>query len=70
VKFVTIAMIAAHVGRTKQAVGIAMRLAGVKTERAKGLKGVRILLRDANTFIGRQWPESSPMGATANTTEP
>lgn len=57
-KFVTIRMIAEHVGRTKQAVGKAIRMAGVQPEKAPGVKGLRLTLKQANDFIGRQWPES------------
>jgi hypothetical protein len=57
-KFVTIKMISEHVGRTKQAVGKALRMAGVKPEKMAGVKGLRLPLKQANDFIARQWPES------------
>lgn len=62
-KFVTLKMIAAHVGRTPQAVTRALKLAGKHPGRTPGVKGIRITTKEANQFIEHQWPGSQPLGA-------
>lgn len=43
---------------------IAMKKAGVATEKIPGVRGVRIVERDADKFLARQWPEVGPMPVT------
>ena len=60
-RYVTVAMIAAHVRRSTKQVLRAMKQADVKGERFPGVKGIRIPLAIANKFICKHWPEVGPM---------
>ena len=55
--FVTVTQIIEHTGRSRSAVERAMKAASVKAERRKGIKGIRITLKEANRFIALQWPD-------------
>lgn len=61
--YVTVPMIAAHAGRTPQAVRDALRAAGYKDllNKITGVRGFRIETKDANKFLSRHWPQVGPM---------
>lgn len=59
--YVTVPMIAAHAGRTPQAVRDALRAAGYTPEKFPGVRGFRLLAKDANKFLSRHWPQVGPM---------
>lgn len=60
-RHVTIAMIVAHTGKTVGGVMKALRNARTPMEKIPGVKGWRILEKDANRFIAMQWPQCGPM---------
>ena len=59
--YVSIPMIAAHAGRTPQAVRDALRAAGYSPEKFPGVRGFRLQAKDANKFLSRHWPQVGPM---------
>lgn len=59
--YVTVPMIAAHAGRTPQAVRDALRAAGYSPEKFPGVRGFRIQSKEANKFLSRHWPQVGPM---------
>jgi hypothetical protein len=54
-------MIAAHAGRTPQAVRDALKAAGYSPEKFPGVRGYRVTAKDANRFLSRHWPQVGPM---------
>ena len=60
-RFVSIAQLAAHADKHPLTVRRALGNAGIKCDRPKGAKGIRIELNRANTFLSRQWPEVPPI---------
>jgi hypothetical protein len=60
-RYVTIAMIAAHAKKDRSSVLRALKLAKITPEKITGALGYRIKERDANTFLARQWPSAGPM---------
>ena len=64
-RYVTVAMIAAHVGLSIFGVRYAMKQAGIKGEKFPGVRGIRIPLNIANKFICKHWPEVGPMKVEA-----
>jgi hypothetical protein len=59
-KYVTIPMLCAHAHKHRSSVIRALKIAGVAMEKTPGAKGLRILERDANDFLARQWPQAGP----------
>ena len=60
-RYVTTAMIAKHAGRHPESVTRALLRTGTPIERPRGVKGIRILRKDADKFLALQWPEAGPM---------
>lgn len=59
--YVTVPMIAAHAGRTPQAVRDALRAAGYTPEKFPGVRGFRVPAKEANKFLSKHWPQVGPM---------
>ncbi|HEY2343843.1 MAG TPA: hypothetical protein VGH90_12455 [Chthoniobacteraceae bacterium] len=59
--YVSIPMLCAHARKHRSSVIRALKIAGVTVEKIPGSKGLRILERDANDFLARQWPEAGPL---------
>ncbi len=55
-RYVTIAMLSAHTGRSEKAVRSAIRFAGIKLERIPRVHGFRIPEMQANRFLLKHWP--------------
>lgn len=64
-KFVTLKMVAAHVGRHPNSVRRGMLLAGLLPKEQVGVNGIRVPIKTANQFIEHQWPGAAPMGQEA-----
>ena len=64
-KYVTVKMVAEKARRHPESVSRAMKASQVPVERFPGVKGGRILLREANKFLARHWPEAGQMGEGA-----
>jgi len=60
-RYVTVAMLCQHAGRSRSAVVRALKRSGVTVEHMPGVKGGRILERDANRFLALQWPDAGSL---------
>jgi hypothetical protein len=57
IRYVTLGMICKQAGKSRAAVSRALRMANVTTEKTSGVKGLRILEKDANRFLAKHWPD-------------
>lgn len=60
-KYASPAMIARHARKHRVTVIRALKAAKVPTEKAPGVRGLRIPIAAANKFLERQWPEVPPL---------
>jgi hypothetical protein len=64
ITYVTIPMLAKHVNKNPRSVRHALIAAKTPVERIPGVKGLRIVEKDANRFLLRQWPEAGMLPPT------